>query len=689
MSAAPTIDALLKAGLAHQRAGRPDKAEAAYKQVLKAKPGHPDALHLLGVLASAAGKPKIAIELIGKAVAAVPGNAAYRHTLGQVLLAAGKPNEAAEAFRRVIEIDPEHPEAYNSLCGALKRLGDFDEAVAIGQRAVEKRPGYAPAHHNLGDVLKAVGRRDEAMAAFRKAIAMKPRFAEAHCSLGLALNEEGEPDAAVACFKKAIGYSPRLSSAHVMLGNVLQEQSKPAEAVACYRKALEIEPGNEAAHNNLDIARAFVGEPAATARRWRQAVEEKPEDVAARRKLAGALWELGETGDALAELDEALTLAPDDGDVHYAMALIRDSRGEREAALDALRRAYTLDPGNVFARGLEASMAAPKADTTGAKRVALYMQQRYHYNILRPAFEALRGRQVVAMVSEVQQLVEFAPDVVVLADTHAALLRARLPDAVFVWVRHGLISKNITRYGARIADYACMTSEVGRDWYIDSGVRPRRDWWITGYLQMDPLFNDAPLPLPIDMPAARKCVLYAPTWTTGLSSAAMLGDRLVHLIRDQRDDITIVIKPHPVAFHQQPATIEAWRALADGDPNVHLVDDASADVMPWLKAADVLVSDASSVIFQYLAVDRPMVLISNPARFTSPHFDQRGIEWLWRDVGEEVHHVDNLAAAVSRGLDDPTLGADRRAHYRWELFGDLTDGRAAERLANHIDELVL
>lgn len=64
--------------------------------------------------------------------------------------------------------------------------------------------------------------------------------------------------------------------------------------------------------------------------------------------------------------------------------------------------------------------------------------------------------------------------------------------------------------------------------------------------------------------------------------------------------------------------IEAWWALADGNPNVYLVDDASADV---------LVSDASSIIFQYLAVDRPLVLISNPSRFASPHYDQRGVEW--------------------------------------------------------------
>jgi hypothetical protein len=35
------------------------------------------------------------------------------------------------------------------------------------------------------------------------------------------------------------------------------------------------------------------------------------------------------------------------------------------------------------------------------------------------------------------------------------------------------------------------------------------------------------------------------------------------------------------------------------------------------------------------------------------------------------------------------LQADRRAHYRQELFGDYTDGRAAERIGQKITALGL
>jgi CDP-glycerol glycerophosphotransferase (TagB/SpsB family) len=144
-----------------------------------------------------------------------------------------------------------------------------------------------------------------------------------------------------------------------------------------------------------------------------------------------------------------------------------------------------------------------------------------------------------------------------------------------------------------------------------------------------------------------------------------------------------------VTADHHPEWLATWRALADADPDVHLIDDRAADVMPYLKAADVLVSDASSVIFEYLALDRPIVLITNPERHGVAHFDPNGIEWRWRDVGTEVHDVAELPAAVSAALANPAFRADRRAHYRQQLFGDYADGRAAERIAQKIAELGL
>ena|ERR1039457_6443737 len=51
----PRVRKLLKKGIAHQQAGRRERAEACYRSSLKADPRCPQTLHLLGLLAQQAG----------------------------------------------------------------------------------------------------------------------------------------------------------------------------------------------------------------------------------------------------------------------------------------------------------------------------------------------------------------------------------------------------------------------------------------------------------------------------------------------------------------------------------------------------------------------------------------------------------------------------------------------------------
>src|SRR5205814_635426 len=101
---------------------------------------------------------------------------------------------------------------------------------------------------------------------------------------------------------------------------------------------------------------------------------------------------------------------------------------------------------------------AALADARRRPRVALHLNQRYHYRILRPVFDALRRQNTVLLTPHVKELVAFDPDIVVVAESQSGLLRPKLPRALFVWVRHGLISKNTSCLAARTADFACLTS---------------------------------------------------------------------------------------------------------------------------------------------------------------------------------------------------------------------------------------
>jgi hypothetical protein len=323
-------------------------------------------------------------------------------------------------------------------------------------------------------------------------------------------------------------------------------------------------------------------------------------------------------------------------------------------------------------------------------RVAFFAAFRFHAPILAPVRDALRDRALTLLAEDRRAIVAFDPHVVVMASSaHLEYFRHRLPAAFIVNIRHGLIGKQGLRRlpgrpSARRFDAVCVGDELRRAHYERAGARPDR-FWETGYPQIDPLFRQGPAPrLPVD--PAQPTLLYAPTWNLGLTSAGMLGDRLVELVRGQASGVNIVIKPHPVIGDWRPRWMARWARLARAHPGVHLVTDTHADVVSYLLASDVLLSDASSVIFEFLALDRPIVLLTNPRHTADPAWLPDDIVWRWRDVGHEIHDVRELPGAVAQALRDPHARRARRQACARVLFGRFTDGRNAERAAGRILE---
>ena len=321
-------------------------------------------------------------------------------------------------------------------------------------------------------------------------------------------------------------------------------------------------------------------------------------------------------------------------------------------------------------------------------RVAFFAHLAFHRPIVQPIMEALGTRCRCLLSDDRRAIVAFDPDVLVMT-SHACLeyFRHHLPRALAVNVRHGMIGKAIVhrlprRSSARRFDFVCVGAEARIESYARAQAEPGA-YWLTGYPQLDPLFRRDPPPrLPLDPRA--KTVLYAPTWNLGLSSAGMLGARLVELIRAEAPGVNVIIKPHPVIGEWRPEWMACWERLAAAGPGVHLVRDTHADVTAYMLAADALISDASSTVFEFLALDRPIILITNSLHRADPAYEAEDIIWRWRDVGEEVRDPAALPGAVARALGDPGARGDWRKHYAGILFGALTDGRNHERVAERI-----
>ncbi len=325
--------------------------------------------------------------------------------------------------------------------------------------------------------------------------------------------------------------------------------------------------------------------------------------------------------------------------------------------------------------------------TAGARRVAFYAREGLHRAVVEPVARAVGDRLAWSILDHAPDVIEWAPDILVMPSFRdLGRFRMALPDTLIGSVRHGLIGKRgherlRKRPASRILDFLAVGDEWTIERYQAAGLLPASAW-MTGYPQMDPLFRRDP-PAPHGLPPDQPIVLYAPTWTEGLSSAPMLGERIAELVRGDGPPLGLIIKPHPLMESLQPGWLAGWRAVADSDPRVVLVD-GRADVTGFMLAADLLISDASSTIFEFLALDRPIVLVTNPAAMDDPSYDPDDLPWAWRDVGDEVTDVESLPAVVRQALAEPTARAARREAAAAVLFGDFRDGRNAERIADHI-----
>ncbi len=499
----------------------------------------------------------------------------------------------------------------------------------------------------------------------------------------------------IAKLQAAIKRQPLESKFHFALARALLRSGHRHQAELSLTEGLRLNPAPAAAWIMLgallERRRAFTS----AARLYRNATRKFPGDAGFWIKLGRAQRRAGHVRRATSTLSEALRLAPESAEAQFELGVTLQIDGKLPQAGRLLQQALQREPANVLFRagvaGVESALAPPPVQEGGipATRVGLHMNQSFHYSILGPIFESIRTRHPAILAGEPALLHQFKPEILVVADAQGPRLRARFPDAKLVFVRHGLISKQHLAGAVADCDFvAGVSSDTIRDEIVRSSGIPAEHIWVTGHVPMDPLFRGQRTdPDEIPLPKGNRTVLFAPTWNRGLSGLELLGRRTIELLIGARRDINLIIKPHPATLRDKGYWISKLRSMVQGRENIWLVDDPGNDGMALLPHADVLVSDASSLIFAFLACDRPLVLITHPRRRQDPGYNENGIEWRWRDVGEEITDIDALPAAIQRALEQPDLRASRRAHYRRLLFGPYTDGRAAERIAARISSL--
>ncbi|MFE8946211.1 CDP-glycerol glycerophosphotransferase family protein [Streptomyces sp. NPDC007856] len=174
----------------------------------------------------------------------------------------------------------------------------------------------------------------------------------------------------------------------------------------------------------------------------------------------------------------------------------------------------------------------------------------------------------------------------------------------------------------------------------------------------------------LGIPENAVAILYAPTFRDHLRTQRPLLD-LERIVRRLGPRFVILARPHPV---------HGGGPLGTGGRIIDVGDRASVESL--CLASDVLVTDYSSIMFDYANLDRPIVVHTGDweayqaARGT--YFDLRAFP-----PGAVARSEDELIDIFATGRWRGSRSAQLRAAFR-QRFCPYDDGRAAERVVRHV-----
>ncbi len=302
------------------REGRLAEAQGVCESLLRAKPAHFDAQHLLGVIALQNKEFQRAADVIGAALEITPHHLAYNNR-GAAFLELKQPAQALECFDKALALKADFVSALNNRGNALRALRRYGEAAIAYDAALAQRSDYAEAWYNRGLALHEMKNYAEAIKSYRQAIIHKPDYADAYNTCGLALKESGDVGAALENYDKAIALNPASTEAWNNRGIALHDQQNYGAALESYDRALSLAPDMSKAWNNRGAALDYV-------RRYDEAVENYDRAVALDPTFADAwsnrgvtLADVGRRSEAVKSYEQAIAANPDHADAHWNMSL--------------------------------------------------------------------------------------------------------------------------------------------------------------------------------------------------------------------------------------------------------------------------------------------------------------------------------------------------------------------------------
>lgn len=318
-------------------------------------------------------------------------------------------------------------------------------------------------------------------------------------------------------------------------------------------------------------------------------------------------------------------------------------------------------------------------------RILLFCENRYAIDILNPLQEYVTDNNLphevmwyihkpkistfeyaskVRWTNSIQEAYDFSPEAVFVPGN---IVPYYLPG-VKIQVFHGYAAEKkdhwiIRRYfdtyftqGPYFTRHFKALSEEYGDFEVVETGWPKQDW-----IKRNLHTYDAERQRLLDSTGRKRIILYAPTFSPKLTSLPLEGmkERLGELA--ERNDALVVMKFHPLTRKEWADEYRAW---AESKDNVIFVNQGE-NITKYQLMSDVLISDTSSTVYEFLLLSRPVITVRTIAK---------DIYW------ENTATPDGLEEAYRRAMNDPEAIARRQ----WivDNYDPYLDGHVCERMLN-------
>ena len=291
----------------------------------------------------------------------------------------------------------------------------------------------------------------------------------------------------------------------------------------------------------------------------------------------------------------------------------------------------------------------------------------------------------------INKLYEENYDIIIVGNV-GQLKQLAIPKTLVVMVYHGIGLKN-SYYNDidKRVDIRSVESLERLNELKDNG---HDNLSLTGFTKLDRLAKITKNRLKkiksiLKINSEKKTILYAPSfYPTSL-------EKIYPYLSDLSEDHNIIIKLHGFSWEQNKYCYQnvLCQELSDKNKDIYLLPYDDYDIIPYYVLSDLLITDISSTMFEFLPMNRPIIqaqcysLKLKHRVFKSRFWKKMDIERQQNvEFTYQITNPEDLLGRVYYAIDNMDEMSTKRLE-ACEKFLYKTDGKASSRLVDTIENL--